>query len=173
MDLSNTLTIKKSRIASVPVGATYERPGPEIVREISDYLSAGEMLFAVELADHAMTEGLTRPELQVIASRCRAGYDGAGVIDANGETVGLRDLMIGLCGTRRPRDEPHSSGPRVDHRVGPRPWFARPGSTPRTTRTSSSSTTPRCTPHRLAGEIYATGWDDGHRAGSIEARPIS
>ncbi len=27
--------------------------------------------------------------------------------------------------------------------------------------------------HRLAGEIYATGWDDGHRAGSIEARPIS
>ncbi len=27
--------------------------------------------------------------------------------------------------------------------------------------------------HRLAGEIYAVGWDDGHRAGSIEARPIS
>lgn len=98
MDLSNTLTIKKSRIAAVPVGSVYEQPGPEIVREISDYLSAGEMLPSPqEFADHALTEGLTRPELQVIGEQVRrAGYDGAGVVDANGETVGLRDLVIGL-----------------------------------------------------------------------------
>lgn len=98
MDLSNTLTIKKSRITSVSVGDTFERPGPEIIREISDYLAAGELLpTPQEFADHALTEGLTRPELRVIGEQVRrAGYDGAGVVDANGETVGLRDLVIGL-----------------------------------------------------------------------------
>ncbi len=26
--------------------------------------------------------------------------------------------------------------------------------------------------HRLAADIYAAGWDDGHRSGQLETRPI-
>ncbi len=98
MDLSNTLTIKKSRIAPIAVGDQFERPCPDIIRQVSEYLAAGEMMpTPQEFADHAMTEGLTREDLRRILEQVRrAGYNGAGVRDSADQTVGLRDLIVSL-----------------------------------------------------------------------------
>ena len=98
MDLSNTLTIKKSRIAPIAVGDSFDRPGPDIIRQVSEYLAAGEMMpTPQEFADHAMTEGLTRADLRKILDQVhRAGYNGAGVKDSADQTVGLRDLIVSL-----------------------------------------------------------------------------
>lgn len=103
MDLTNTLTVKKSRIITVPTGATFSPPTAEVAQLIADYLGNGEPIPpAQEFADRAMVEGLTKAQLRDVLNEAhRAGLDGAGVLDAAGDSIGLRDLIIRL-GTMAP-----------------------------------------------------------------------
>lgn len=98
MDKANTLTVQKSRILTIAAGETFSPPTPELAITILDYLGNGEPVPSPqEFADRAMVEGLGRAELREILNLVhRVGYDGAGVLDAGGDSVGLRDLIVRL-----------------------------------------------------------------------------
>ena len=98
MDKTNTMTVTKSRIVTIPSGATFSPPTVEQAQLIADYLGNGAPLpTPQEFADRAMVEGLTKDQLRPILDQAhRAGYDGAGVVGPDGQTVGLRDLIIRL-----------------------------------------------------------------------------
>lgn len=100
MDLSNTLTVKKSRIESFHVGESFEHPGPEIIQSISDYLAAGQPLPPPQAYADRATDMTDIDELRGLLDEVhRAGYDGSGVLDPAGQSVPLREFVI-ECGTR-------------------------------------------------------------------------
>lgn len=94
MDLSNTLTVSKSRIEGVGIGAVYPHPGVELAQEIDVFLSDGaEVPSVASYRDRAIALD-TIEDLHVLFKEV-AGHqlDGAPMLDDAGHPTILGDFI--------------------------------------------------------------------------------
>ncbi len=97
LDLSNTLTVTKSRILTLPAGEQIAKPDGRVAIQIRDYLAEGEKLPTPNDYAESAAAADTREELRALLDDVhRVGYDGAGVKGPTGKIVPLRDLIIEL-----------------------------------------------------------------------------
>lgn len=100
LDLSNTLTVAKSRITGVGIGAVYPNPGVELAKEIGDFLSEGEPRPTVgEYRTHALQLDSVQELKELFDEVARYQLDGAPMLDDEGRPTILGDF-IRACATR-------------------------------------------------------------------------
>ncbi|MEV0357153.1 AAA family ATPase [Nocardia sp. NPDC050697] len=94
LDLSNVLTVSKSRIEGVETGATYERPGMELAAEVAQFLAEGEQLPTLSEYRQRASELSTRDDLLALYEEvCRHQLDGAPMLDDHGRPTILGDII--------------------------------------------------------------------------------
>jgi hypothetical protein len=94
MDLSNTLTVSKSRIEGVDMGASYPHPGVELAQAVDTFLAEGAPVPPVaEYRDRAIALD-TVEELRALYSEVSGHQlDGAPMLDPEGRPTILGDFI--------------------------------------------------------------------------------
>lgn len=94
LDLDNTLTISKTRIPMLH-SRIIPKPGAEVAEQTLEWLSEGKPLTSVmDYRAKALADGATIDELMVLWKEARDSNQlGAAVIDANGKTTSLGELI--------------------------------------------------------------------------------
>lgn len=112
MDLDNVLTISKTRVPTLKRGV-FTEPGPDVAQKILDWLDdGGDALPDLNAyRDRALGKHATRDELLALLAEVEGKViDRAAVVDDEGETVMLRDLIIRkgkeMSGSSAPAPEP-------------------------------------------------------------------
>lgn len=100
LDLSNTLTVSKTRIEGVEMGAAYRQPGMELAAKVAEFLAEGAPRPTVaEYRGHALQLD-TVDELKALFDEvARYQLDGAPMLDEDGQPTILGDF-IRACATR-------------------------------------------------------------------------
>ncbi|WP_043735495.1 ATP-binding protein [Nocardia asiatica] len=94
LDLSHTLTVSKSRIESVGIGAVYPLPGIELAKEVDDFLSEGEPVPTVAEYRERALELSSVEELRALFEEVAAHQlDGAPMLDDGGRPTILGDFL--------------------------------------------------------------------------------
>lgn len=94
LDLSHTLTVSKSRIESVGIGAAYPLPGIELAKEVDDFLSEGEPVPTVAQYRERALELSSVEELRALFEEVAAHQlDGAPMLDDGGRPTILGDFL--------------------------------------------------------------------------------
>lgn len=96
MDVDNVLTISKTRVPPLKRGV-FPEPGPEVAQKILDWLNeGGESLPSVtDYRDKAVAKHASREDLLALLEEVESrGLAAASVVDDEGETVALKDLII-------------------------------------------------------------------------------
>lgn len=96
LELDNTLIVSKSRIPMLS-GAVVRKPGPELAKQIGDWLSDGSPAPAGPLVfrDQAVNPAVTRDDLLKLHEEVKSvGLLHAAVTDADGHPMTLGDLII-------------------------------------------------------------------------------
>lgn len=94
LDLSNTLTVSKSRVEGVEMGSTHPRPGVELAQEIDKFLAEGAAVPTVgEYRDRALKLD-TVDELRALFEEVSGHQlDGAPMLDDAGHPTILGDFI--------------------------------------------------------------------------------
>lgn len=94
LDLANTLTVSKSRIEGVEMGATYPQPGIELATEIDKFVSAGARIpSAAEYRERAI-ELTDLDELRALFEEVSGHQlDGAPMVDLEGRPTLLGEFI--------------------------------------------------------------------------------
>lgn len=128
MDLDNVLTVTKTRVPPLK-RAVYAEPGPDVAQVILDWLSdGGEAAPDVNAyRDRAVAKNATREDLLALLADVedpRVNLAGATVVDDEGETVTLRDLIVRkgkeVSGSFAPAAEPPAQQQEEPQQRGPR-----------------------------------------------------
>ena len=94
LDLSNTLTVSKSRIDGVEMGASYQRPGVELAVKVAEFLADGKQIPTVAEYRQRAGELSTRDELLALYNEVREHQlDGAPMLDDEGRPTVLGDFI--------------------------------------------------------------------------------
>jgi len=98
MDLSNTLTVSKSRIEGVAAGAVYPKPGIELAKEIDVFLSEGEPLPTVADYRRLAAAAGSVEELKALFEEATSNQlAGAPMLDDNGRPTVLGDYLRAMA----------------------------------------------------------------------------
>ncbi|MEU9515880.1 ATP-binding protein [Micromonospora sp. NPDC048169] len=94
LDLTNTLTVSKSRIEGVQTGITYKKPGMELAAEVAAFLADGKQLPTLAEYRQQAAELSTREELLALYKEvCEHQIDGAPMLDDEGRPTILGDYI--------------------------------------------------------------------------------
>lgn len=94
LDLSNTLTVTKSRIEGLESGATFHKPGVELAVEVAGFLADGEQVPTVAEFRERVNEAGTREEMLTLYREvCSHQLDGAPMVDDAGRPTILGDFI--------------------------------------------------------------------------------
>jgi hypothetical protein len=94
MDLSNTLTVSKSRIEGVDMGAAYPLPGVELAVKVAEFLADGIEVPTVAALRQRAIDVETVEELRDLWTEVRSyQLDGAPMLDDDGRPTILRDFI--------------------------------------------------------------------------------
>ncbi|MGW4720731.1 AAA family ATPase, partial [Nocardia sp. NPDC004260] len=94
LDLSNTLTVSKSRIEGVDIGAAYTKPGIELAVEVAQFLAEGKQLPTVsEYRDRALELDSVDDLRKLFEEVAGHQLDGAPMLDDGGFPTVLGDFI--------------------------------------------------------------------------------
>lgn len=94
LDLTNTLTVSKSRIEGVETGVTFEKPGMDLAAEVAAFLAEGKQIPTLAEYRQRAAELDTRDELLALYAEVRAHQlDGAPMLDDEGHPTILGDFI--------------------------------------------------------------------------------
>lgn len=94
LDLSNTLTVSKSRIEGVEMGSVYPKPGIELAQAIDEFLSEGVVVPTVaEYRDRALQIDTVDDLRALFAEAAAHQLEGAPMLDDGGHPTVLGDYI--------------------------------------------------------------------------------
>ncbi|WP_041559954.1 ATP-binding protein [Nocardia farcinica] len=94
LDLSNTLTVSKSRIEGVDMGSTYPKPGADIAAKVAEFLADGQQIPTVGEYRERVLAVESAEELRELWREVRAHQlDGAPMLDEHGHPTVLGDFI--------------------------------------------------------------------------------
>ena len=94
LDLSNRLTVSKSRIEGVEMGAVYDKPGVDLAVEVAGFLADGKQVPTVAEYRQRASELSTLDELRALYQEVRGHQlDGAPMLDDEGLPTILGDYI--------------------------------------------------------------------------------
>lgn len=94
MDLSNTLTVSKSRIEGVEMGSTHPHPGVDLATKVAEFLADGAEVPAVSEFRQRAIDVETVEELRELWAEVRSYLlDGAPMLDEAGRPTTLGDYI--------------------------------------------------------------------------------
>lgn len=98
LDLSHTLTVSKSRIEGLDVGATYDNPGIDLAREVDAFLSDGEAVASIaDYRQRALALSAVDELRALYVEVQHHQLDGAPMLDDTGRPTVLGDYIRKLA----------------------------------------------------------------------------
>ena len=94
LDLSNKLTVSKSRIEGVDMGVVYDKPGVDLAVQVAEFLADGKQIPTVAEYRQRAAEMSTRDDLLALYKEiCGHQLDGAPMLDDEGYSTILGDFI--------------------------------------------------------------------------------
>jgi hypothetical protein len=94
LDRDNVLTVSKTRMETIEVGATIPKPGVELAAKILDFCSEGTPTIPVsEFRDRAIAATTVDELRELFKEVAAARLDGAPMLDQQGRPTVLRDFL--------------------------------------------------------------------------------
>jgi KaiC/GvpD/RAD55 family RecA-like ATPase len=128
MDVDNVLTVSKTRVPPLKRGV-FAEPGPEVAQKILDWLNEGEesLPSVTNYRDRAVAKHATREDLLALLEEVEGrNLASASVVDDEGETVALKELIVRKGRALAPAAVPPTGGEQQRERnpAGARPSAA-------------------------------------------------
>jgi hypothetical protein len=128
MAVDNVLTVSKTRVPPLKRGV-FAEPGPEVAQKILDWLNEGEesLPSVTNYRDRAVAKHATREDLLALLEEVEGrNLASASVVDDEGETVALKELIVRKGRALAPAAVPPAGGEQQRERnpAGARPSAA-------------------------------------------------